>query len=104
MEEKKLVDLDEIEKLTVLDSKTLVERTLKLSEEVGEVSQAVLSYTNACGCGYKNKSKEDIIEECLDVIIVASAIISQTYNNKIDEEKVIQIYKSKLSKWKSKCE
>ena len=96
--------MNEIQKLTSIDKKSLVERTLKLSEEVGEVAQAVLSYSNACGCGYKNKSKEDIIEECLDVIIVASAIISQNYDNKIDIENIKKIYHEKLEKWKDKCE
>ncbi|MEG2985747.1 MAG: MazG-like family protein, partial [Peptostreptococcaceae bacterium] len=81
MENNKLLDFKDIEKLTVIDKKTLVERTLKLSEEVGEVAQAVLSYSDACGCGYKNKTKEDVVEECLDVIIVASAIIAQSYDN-----------------------
>ena len=104
MENKTLVNFEEIQKLTSIDKKSLVERTLKLSEEVGEVAQAVLSYSNACGCGYKNKSKEDIIEECLDVIIVASAIISQNYDNKIDIENIKKIYNEKLEKWKDKCE
>jgi len=104
MENKTLVNFEEIQKLTSIDKKSLVERTLKLSEEVGEVAQAVLSYSNACGCGYKNKSKEDIIEECLDVIIVASAIISQNYDNKIDIENIKKIYHEKLEKWKDKCE
>lgn len=104
MENKTLINFEEIQKLTSIDKKTLVERTLKLSEEVGEVAQAVLSYSNACGCGYKNKSKEDIVEECLDVIIVASAIISQNYDNNIDIENVKKIYREKLDKWKDKCE
>lgn len=71
---------------------------------MGEVAQAVLSYSNACGCGYKNKSKEDVVEECLDVIIVASAIISQSYDDIIDLEHVKNIYSKKLDKWKEKCQ
>lgn len=104
MKNKTLVDFEEIQNLTQIDKKTLTERTLKLSEEVGEVAQAVLSYTNACGCGYKNKSKEDVVEECLDVIIVASAIISQSYDNDVDIENIINIYNKKLNKWREKCE
>lgn len=99
-----LVNFKEIESLTKLDKKTLVERTLKLSEEVGEVSQAVLSYSKACGCEYKNKTKEDVVEECLDVIIVASSIISQSCENNVDLEEVKKIYDKKLSKWKEKCQ
>ncbi len=104
MGNKTLVNFEEIQKLTSIDTKTLVERTLKLSEEVGEASQAVLSHSNACGCGYKNKSKEDIVEECLDVIIVASSIISQSYDNNVDIESIKNVYNKKLNKWKEKCE
>lgn len=104
MEDNKLVNFEEISRLTEIDKKTLLERTLKLSEEVGEVAQAMLSYSNACGCGYKKKSKEDLVEECLDVIIVASSIISQSYDNDVDIETVKSIYNKKLSKWKEKCE
>ena len=112
MEDNKLVNFEEISRLTEIDKKTLLERTLKLSEEVGEVAQAMLSYSNACGCGYKNKSKEDLVEEPVaeettapeDVIIVASSIISQSYDNDVDMETVKSIYDKKLSKWKEKCE
>ncbi|MDK2562436.1 MazG-like family protein [Romboutsia sedimentorum] len=104
MKNTKLVNFEEIQKLTLIDKKSLLERALKLSEEVGEVSEAVLSYSNSSGCGYKNKSKEDVIEECLDVIIVASSMISQSCDNNINLEEVQAIYKKKLDKWKSKCE
>ena len=104
MEDSKLVNFEEISRLTEIDKKTLLERALKLSEEVGEVAQAMLSYSNACGCGYKKKSKEDLVEECLDVIIVASSIISQSYDNDVDMETIKNIYNKKLSKWKEKCE
>ena len=63
MEDNKLVNFEELSRLTEIDKKTLLERTLKLSEEVGEVAQAMLSYSNACGCGYKKRSKEDLVEE-----------------------------------------
>ena len=104
MKDNKIVNFEEISRLTEIDKKTLLERTLKLSEETGEVAQAVLSYSKACGCGYKNKSKEDLLEECIDVIIVASSIISQSYDNDVDIEKVKSIYNKKLAKWKEKCE
>lgn len=100
MEDNKLVNFEEISRLTEIDKKTLLERTLKLSEEVGEVAQAMLSYSNACVCGYKKKSKEDLVEECLDVIIVASSIISQSYDNDVDIETVKSIYNKNLANGK----
>lgn len=98
-----LVNFEEIQKLTQIDKKTIEQRALKLTEETGEVAQSILSSINACGCGYKNKSKHDITEECLDVIIVASSIISQNYENEVDIELVKEIYNKKLGKWKEKC-
>ncbi|WP_199870796.1 MazG-like family protein [Clostridium senegalense] len=89
------LNFEKIEELTKLDKKTLVERALKLSEEVGEVSEAVLSYSNACGCGYKKKSREDVIEECLDVIIVASSLISHVSDGNLDNDAVRNLYLKK---------
>ena len=100
MDDNKLVNFEELSRLTEIDKKTLLERTLKLSEEVGEVAQAMLSYSNACGCGYKKRSKEDLVEECLDVIIVASSIISQSYDNDVDIETVKSIYNKNLANGK----
>ena len=103
MDNNKLLNFEEIRKLTEIDKKTIEQRALKLTEETGEVAQAILSNINACGCGYKNKSKHDITEECLDVIIVASSIISQNYDNEVDIEFIKKIYNKKLEKWKEKC-
>lgn len=104
MKNRMLVDFEVIENLTKLDKKILIERALKLSEEVGEVSEAILSYSNACGCGYKNKDKKDVIEECLDVIIVATSLISQVSDNDVDEKLVEELYSKKINKWKQKSE
>lgn len=96
----KIQMLNTINELTKLDKKTLVERALKLTEEVGEVAESVLSYTNACGCGYKDKNKDDVIEECVDAIIVSLSIISQANDNNIPEDKIKSIFNEKLGKWK----
>ena len=64
------MNIELIKEITYQDKKTLSERALKLSEETGEVAEAVLSYTNACGCSYKHKTRKDILEECTDVIII----------------------------------
>ena len=64
-----------LKKLSLLDKKNLVEASLKLTEEVGEVAEAVLSCTKVHGCEYKTKTPEDIVEEVTDVIIVAMSIL-----------------------------
>lgn len=81
------------------ERKSLTEMGLKLSEETGEVSEAILSMTNACGCGYKGKTKEDVIEECCDVIIMATSIIGRLDGDIYDMEKMIS---NKIIKWKNK--
>ncbi|GAA0116102.1 MazG-like family protein [Clostridium senegalense] len=96
------LNFEKIEELTKLDKKTLVERALKLSEEVGEVSEAILSYCNVCGCGYKKKGREDVIEECLDVIIVASSLISHVSDGNLDNNFIRNLYLKKINKWEEK--
>ena len=94
-----------INELTKADPKSLIERTLKLSEENGEVSEAVLSYGKVNGSQYKNKKIEDVEEECLDVIMVALSIISQINDNEVTEEKIKRIeelFETKLQKWEDK--
>ena len=84
-----------------LEGKSPYERALKLSEECGEVSEAVLSYFKACGCSYKGKTRKDIAEECLDVIIVALSILDSVGYGV--ERDILDLYFSKLNKWESKC-
>lgn len=69
--------MQEIFRLSRLDPKTLQERTLKLSEEAGEVAQAVLSATGAPGSAYKGLTLDDVREEAVDAAIVALAILAQ---------------------------
>lgn len=85
-----------------LDTKSLTQKALKLSEETGEVAQAVLSYTEAPGCAAKNKTKEDVIEECVDCVITATSIIYQVQNGEVNEEELLNEFNRKLRKWISK--
>lgn len=91
--------LKKVQELTHYDYKTLTEKALKCSEEVGELAQAVLSYTNACGCGYKGLGVEEVLEESVDVIIVALSIICSIDNgvDNFDAE-----FDRKMEKWKAK--
>jgi NTP pyrophosphatase (non-canonical NTP hydrolase) len=82
------------------EKKNLIEMTLKASEELGELSQAVLSYTNTPSCGYKGKTIEDINEEACDLLIVTMAILSRANISKEDMKKMIH---KKLDKWLEKA-
>jgi NTP pyrophosphatase (non-canonical NTP hydrolase) len=92
--------LDEIFEISrTKEGKTLQELTLKCSEEVGELAQAVLSYTGAKGCTYKDLKKEDVIEEIADVFLVNIAMASRLEITKEDLKKEIE---RKLNKWVEK--
>ena len=79
-----------------LEGKDLVQMTLKCGEELGELSQAVLSHTDAPGCGYKNLGKDEIAEEIADVFIVNVAIAAKAG---ITKEELKYWLEKKMIKW-----
>jgi len=78
------------------EKKSLVEMTLKGSEEMGELAEAVLSYQGVPGCGYKKLTKDDVAEEACDVLIVVLAVLSRAG---ISQDKVKEIMNGKMDKW-----
>ncbi|WP_054711515.1 MazG-like family protein [Bacillus sp. JCM 19041] len=88
--------LKQIQELSEQEQKTLEQMVLKLSEEVGETAQAVLSYKKASGSEYKKLTKADVKEECADVILVALTLffkLSET-DKELDE-----FLSKKIKKW-----
>lgn len=84
-----------------LERKTAIEVTVKLMEEVGEMSQALLSSLDVCGCGYKGFTREDVVEEIADIVICALSIAQKM--NATEEELTSEILR-KIKKWEAKCE
>ena len=80
------------------EDKSTTQKALKLSEEVGEVAEAVLSYSDAPGCGYKGKTHKDVLEEAADVIIVAASLALDVGN----KEELLDTLSKKCNKWESK--
>jgi len=91
--------LKEIKKLSEREPKTIEQMALKLSEEVGETSQAVLSYLKASGSDYKKLGIDDVKEECVDVILVALSLFYKLSEN---ETELHELISKKLEKWQSK--
>lgn len=81
------------------ESKTIQQITLKLMEEMGEVAEALLSYTEAPGCKYKGKTIDDLKEEIIDVIIVSFVL---TEKLGMEKEEIKEIIKRKVDKWVNK--
>ncbi|PNQ81336.1 MULTISPECIES: MazG-like family protein [Paenibacillus] len=90
--------LKKIQYLSTQEKKTLEQMVLKLSEEVGETSQAMLSYVNASGSEYKQLSISDVKEECADVILVALSLFYKLSSN---EEELQEFLNKKVNKWES---
>ncbi|QDY82125.1 hypothetical protein FQU75_01235 [Paenibacillus polymyxa] len=90
--------LKKIQYLSTQEKKTLEQMVLKLSEEVGETSQAMLSYMNANGSEYKQLNISDVKEECADVILVALSLFYKLSSN---EEELQQFLSKKVNKWES---
>lgn len=88
--------INRIAKLTKRDKKTLIERAAKLGEESGEVLGAMLSFTGAPGCAYKGKTRDDVLEEVADVLILAHSLASHL---KVEEEELESMLSKKLDKW-----
>ncbi|MEG0551145.1 MAG: MazG-like family protein [Vagococcus sp.] len=89
--------IKKIKHLSTKEPKTLEQMALKLSEESGEVSQAVLSYTNASGNKYKKLDSANLKQECIDTILVATALYYKLENS--NDEEFLEILQEKMNKW-----
>lgn len=85
-----------ITELSLNDTKTLSQKELKLSDEVGDLAKRILAYENADGSRHHVFYKQDILEECADVILVAMSIaLSQGY----DSDALHSMMEDKAIKW-----
>lgn len=80
-----------------LENKTVIERTVKLSEEVGELSAEILKLHGLKGTNDTVRElKQHVKKECIDVILVTLSILKK-YDT--DYEEFEEIYMEKLEKW-----
>lgn len=82
--------------LSVYNEKSLEQTGLKLMEESGEVAEALLSFTNAAGSIYKAKDYHDLVEELVDVIMVAQSMLYRLGANDALRDEVLE---KKIKKW-----
>lgn len=64
--------------MAIKDEKNSTQKCLKCTEELGELDEAILSYSKAHACSYKGKTEEDVLEEACDVI---QCVIALTYSH-----------------------
>lgn len=82
--------------LTEADRKTLSQKALKTTEEVGELAKKVLPFDNAFATTHRFVEKRDILVECADVILCA---LSVAYDLGFDDEAIEEMMATKAEKW-----
>lgn len=87
---------DYIKKLSLRDKKNLIQKTLKISEEQGELAESVLAYENAPGSIHKFIEKERMLDESIDVILTA---ISIAYSLGYSHDDIEEMMQRKSKKW-----
>ncbi len=85
-----------IKSLSENDTKDLIGKTLKTSEEVGELAKAVLPYENAAGTLHRFVQRREILDSAADVILCALSI---AYDLKYTDEEILDMMHEKATKW-----
>ncbi len=68
------MQLEIVKELSVTEQKSLIERAVKLQEEVGELAAEILIDNKSAGSKHKEPGKDGVLGESVDVIIVALSI------------------------------
>lgn len=88
--------IKEIEQITHLDKKNLMATYAKLGEEHGELARTILAYANEPSTLHRYATKQNIVEECIDVALVA---ISIAIKASATEDDIDRMFRVKLDKW-----
>jgi len=91
------MNLKEIQLLSLKESKTLLERCVKLQEESGELAEQILIAAKASGSQRKKASIQGIKEEAADVLLVALSIFFKDGGTIAELKKLLS---EKAKKWK----
>ncbi len=85
-----------VERLSHKEKKTLLEKMVKLQEEVGELAEAILIVSQAPGSRHKTSSAKKIREEVIDILLVGIDIYLQ---QKGTIEEFQSLMAQKIQKW-----
>jgi NTP pyrophosphatase (non-canonical NTP hydrolase) len=89
---------DYIKDLSIKDKKTLSQKTLKLVEEVGELSRVILPYDSAHGTNHRFTDRDAILEELVDVYLTN---VSISHSLGFTDEEFNDMLVKKSEKWGS---
>jgi NTP pyrophosphatase (non-canonical NTP hydrolase) len=90
--------LQYIRQLTANDRKTLAQKGLKTSEEVGELSAKILSFENAPAATHRVVERQAVLEEAVDTLLAA---LSVAYDLRFTDEELEAMIVRKTEKWAS---
>lgn len=93
---------EELGRLTAASPKALPTRMLKLTNEVGELAQAVDIAEGNAGTKYRDVKNPfaDVLEEAVDVMLVnASLIIQLMRTHNFTPAQVLEVIEMKMAKW-----
>ncbi len=90
------LDLSLVRELSLKESKTLIERFVKLSEECGELAEEILIERDASGFQHKLKGDDGILGETVDVLLVALSIFFKAGGS---PEELGTLMEKKAHKW-----
>lgn len=85
-----------VQTLSKADKKTLSQKALKTTEEVGELAKAVLPYENAAGTLHRFVQTRQILENAVDTILCAYSI---AYHLGFSDEEIDSMILDKANKW-----
>ncbi|MFD1317924.1 MazG-like family protein [Loigolactobacillus zhaoyuanensis] len=88
-----------VKQLSQKEPKTLEQQAIKLSEEVGEAAEALLSMEGVSGDGYKHLTRDAAKEEYVDVLLVTLALLQKLETSDAELTSLLQ---QKLAKWQAK--
>lgn len=88
--------LDYVRALTETDEKNLCQKTLKLTEEVGELAKVILPYENAFATTHRFVDRERILEELADVFLCQMSLV---YDMGFDDEDFERMVNHKMKFW-----
>lgn len=93
---------EELGRLTAATPKALPTRMLKLTNEVGELAQAVDIAEGNAGTKYRDvvDPVADVLEEAIDVLLVDGSLIIQLMrDHNIKPAQVLEVIEKKMTKW-----
>jgi len=85
-----------IRHLSIEDKKSLTQKALKTTEEIGELAKAILPFENAAGTLHRFTDRSNILENVADVYLSA---ISIAYGMGYSDEDIENMIQRKARKW-----